>query len=244
MVGLGDLPGGAVLSEANAVSSDGLTVVGESNSASGMEAFRWTARGGMVGLGDLPGGQFRSAAQGISADGLTIVGTAGSASGSEAFRWTASRGMVGLSDLLGGAFFSEAHDVSAHGLIVVGHSISASGDEAFIWDSLNGMRSLQVVLTDDLGLNLSGWTLSTALGVSDDGLTIVGRGINPAGFSEAWIAIVPAPGSVTMLALVGLLAVRRRSVQRRRSTGNNRRTQYGLLRGGLPLYNCNATQTM
>ncbi len=35
------------------LSADGSVVVGVSNSASGTEAFRWTAGGGMVGLGDL-----------------------------------------------------------------------------------------------------------------------------------------------------------------------------------------------
>ena len=49
--GLGFLPG-ASYSEANAVSADGLVVVGASTYASGdAQAFRWTAAGGMVGLG-------------------------------------------------------------------------------------------------------------------------------------------------------------------------------------------------
>ncbi len=34
------------------------------------------------------------------------------------------------------------------------------GDEAFIWNSSQGMRSLKQVLTNDYGLNLTGWTLS------------------------------------------------------------------------------------
>lgn len=48
--GLGDLPGGNIFSQAAGVSADGSVVVGQSNSASGGEAFRWTAGGGMVGL--------------------------------------------------------------------------------------------------------------------------------------------------------------------------------------------------
>ena len=40
--GLGDLSGGAVSSAATAVSADGLVVVGESESGSGTQAFRWT----------------------------------------------------------------------------------------------------------------------------------------------------------------------------------------------------------
>src|SRR5215510_14161600 len=53
---LGSLPGGIFHSDARGVSADGMVVVGGSNSASGFEAFRWTAAGGMVGLGVLPGG--------------------------------------------------------------------------------------------------------------------------------------------------------------------------------------------
>ena len=55
-MGIGDLPGSTFESRARAVSADGLVVVGGGRSASGREAFRWTASGGMVGLGDLPGG--------------------------------------------------------------------------------------------------------------------------------------------------------------------------------------------
>jgi len=38
--GLGDLPGGSVYSGANGISADGSVVVGASESASGLEAFR------------------------------------------------------------------------------------------------------------------------------------------------------------------------------------------------------------
>ncbi len=71
---LGDLPGGGGFSDARAISADGSTVVGTSQSASGFEAFRWTSSGGMGGLGDLPDGGFDSGAVGASGDGSTIVG--------------------------------------------------------------------------------------------------------------------------------------------------------------------------
>src|SRR5688572_13401343 len=90
LTALGDLPGGTFSSRALAVSSDGSTVVGDSNSASGVEAFRWTAAGGMVGLGDLPGDTFSSGARGVSSDGSVVVGGSRSASGNEAFRWTSA----------------------------------------------------------------------------------------------------------------------------------------------------------
>jgi hypothetical protein len=60
-----------------------------------------------------------------------------------------------------------------------------------------------------LGLDLSGWTLTAATGVSDDGSVIVGRGINPSGDPEAWRAEVPelAPPSIPALPGRALLLV-------------------------------------
>jgi len=216
MIGLGDLPGGIVSSRAFDVSADGSTVVGVGHSGwyypSGSgEAFCWTPATGMVGLGRLPGGSLVSYALGISADGSTVVGSSGSGSGYEAFRWTSDGGMVGLGDLPGGSFSSSASDVSADGSIVVGRSESALGDEAFIWDNANGIKSLRDVLVNDYGLDLTGWTLSYAKGISDDGLTIAGYGINPNGYTEAWIATIPEPASAVLM-IVGatIISLRRR----------------------------------
>ncbi len=190
MVGLGDLAGGSFESRAYGVSSDGLVVVGRGTSASGWEAFRWTSGGGMVGLGDLAGGSFWSHAFGVSSDGSVVVGFGNSASGSEAFRWTSGGGMVGLGDLAGGSFDSSAFGVSSDGSVVVGRGNSASGYEAFIWDAANGMRSLKTVLTG-LGVNMTGWTLTRARGISADGLIVMGYGTGPSG-SEAWVANLDA----------------------------------------------------
>jgi PKD repeat protein len=53
------------------------------------------------------------------------------------------------------------------------------------------MRNLKSVLTAG-GLDLGGWTLSMAWGVSADGSTIVGAGLNPEGQAEAWRATLGA----------------------------------------------------
>ena len=73
---------------------------------------------------------------------------------------------------------------------MVGTSIlgkRAQWSEAFIWDKEKGMRSLKSVLENDYNLDLAGWKLQGANDVSDDGLTIVGNGINPDGNFEAWM---------------------------------------------------------
>jgi probable HAF family extracellular repeat protein len=192
VVGLGSLLIGDY-SRASGVSADGSVVVGNS----GDQAFRWTQGTGMVGLGYLPGvNGFLgfSTANGVSADGSVVVGYSNGGNGFngnliEAFRWTQAGGMVGLGVLSGG-IASYANGVSADGSVVVGYSATDpfTGAEAFIWNSTQGMRSLQQVLTNDYGLDLTGWSLNRANAISADGLTVVGFGTNPNGLTEAWIA--------------------------------------------------------
>ena len=81
---------------------------------------------------------------------------------------------------------------------------------AFIWDSARGMRDVKALLEDDFGFDLTDWHLKEAVGVSYDGLTIIGNGINPAGQDEAWIAQVPEPGTLSLLMAGVLLMSRRR----------------------------------
>ncbi|MCH8043093.1 MAG: PEP-CTERM sorting domain-containing protein [Planctomycetes bacterium] len=228
MVGLGDLPGGSVSSSAMAVSADGSKVVGRSESESGREAFLWTPDNGMVGLGVLDG-FVTSSAHSISADGSVVVGSSGRDNFdfpflNQAFMWTADGGMVGLG-YLPGTEKSSADAVSADGSVVVGTSGQSLSPEAFIWDATHGMRNLQDVLTDEFGLNLTGWTLNSVYDISDDGSVIVGSGRNPLGESEAWRAEIPEPSSVLLLVsgLISLFAYgrgkRRRAVNVLPSSG-------------------------
>jgi uncharacterized membrane protein len=162
----------------------------------------------MISLGD-----DRGTADAVSADGLTIAGSFNFGLGNEAATWTAGGGWVGLGDLPGGIHHSFVRDISGDGSIVVGQSETDAGRETFIWDTAHGMRRLQDVLAADYGLDLDGWDLVEALGISSDGLAIVGSGINPAGDHEAWIATIPEPSTAALLALglVGIAMRRRRS---------------------------------
>jgi probable HAF family extracellular repeat protein len=206
LVGLGDLPGGGPMGDSMAydTSADGSVITGTGHSPMS-EAFRWTEQGGMVGLGILPGME-ASTAYSISADGLVVVGNSvryadldgDGLMDQEAFRWTQSDGMVGLGDLPGGGVHSNAIGVSADGSVIVGWGTTDQGQRAFIWDEANGMRSLEDVLINIYGIDLTGWTLTNAYDISADGMTIVGEGSNM-GDSEAWVATVPGPnGSITI----------------------------------------------
>lgn len=223
--GLGFLPGGSY-SVAYAVSGNGSVVFGQSESALGFEAFRWTPEDGMMSLGDLPGGDLYSYAEACSADGQFVVGgsaSAASGSNSEAFIWTEESGMVGLGDLPGGLFKSSANAVSDGGSIVVGNShvgLPPSPGEplfahaAFIWDETNGMRSLQDVLETGLDLDLMGFNLHSATGLSADGMTTVGwmtKDTMAGTLKKPYLACVPEPGTGVLcgLALPGIVMYRR-----------------------------------
>ena len=186
MAGLGDL--GGAFSDAYGVSADGAVVVGGAKVNGTNVAFRWTAADGMQSLGTLPG-HGASYGYGISLDGQAIVGYAATGSTSQAFLWTAAHGMAPLGDLSGGDFYSRANAANADGSVVVGTSRVATGgggDRAFIWDASGGMREVAAALAD-LDVDTSGWTLTSATGVSADGLIVAGVGTHN-GKTEGWVA--------------------------------------------------------
>jgi probable HAF family extracellular repeat protein len=179
--------------EAWGASADGSVVVGKTVSSGKGWAFRWTQTTGVVNLGELPGGNYYANAYGVSSDGAVVVGYAASkALGAEvAFRWTSAEGMVALSNL-----DSAALAASTDGSIVVGYFGDMFTQEgAFVWDKQHGMRYLQDVLENECGLNLDGWTLERASGISSDGLTIVGWGWNADHNQEAFLATTPVAAS-------------------------------------------------
>lgn len=221
MIGMGD-----ALSEGFGISSDGSVVVGDAYDAHGFRSRRW--EGGV----EIQPCSDESTAFDASADGTVVVGVAGyilsGVTVGQGFRWTESGGVTypypaaahGVSDdgsaVAGEGFYwtesggiqtldGTAYGISADGLVLVGES---SGS-ASIWDDTNGMRDIKNILENG-GLDLSGWTLSRAMAIAVDGLTIVGYGTNPDGYTEGWVATVPEPATLSLMALGGLALLRRR----------------------------------
>lgn len=163
------------------VSADGGSVAGTraDQDLKELEAFLWTAVGGMQGLGFHPDGGEGSLANDLSADGQVVVGMAGYFEDiqtediqNEAFRWTESDGMEVLGFYPIGCC-SFAVGVSADGSVVVGYGlVDTTGGiteiEAFRWTEGSG-----IVGIGDLP---GGATSSGSYSVSADGSVIVGVG--------------------------------------------------------------------
>ena len=186
---LGVIPGGWV-ARGTGVSGDGAVIAGWSYIGPQIFAFRWTQETGMESLGTLPEGSYSSAAA-ISRDGEVIVGRADVGGPTHMFRWTASNGMEDLGRLAGWQY-ALANATNADGSVIVGEAYQPGGGDsrAILWKRGLGVVNLNTYLVD-AGVDLTGWILSDAIGVSDDGRTIVGMGAH-IGRYEAWIATLPS----------------------------------------------------
>lgn len=191
---LGKLEGDTLLSKATIVSEDGRTVIGSMKDSKWEGIFTWTQQSGMTKLDGVTG---IPVAGNSHAD--IVVGFTRSDSGVEAFRWSEFDGVRMLGDLPGGNYSSTALGVTEDGNTVIGSSDTIihhdgqdfSGFEAFIWTDCGGMRRLADLLTEDYGVDLTGWTLLTANAITPDGSRIVGDGINPDGKHEPFLVTLP-----------------------------------------------------
>lgn len=178
-MGIGDLPGGDVFSDAVAISNDGSTVVGRSKNAAGDHAVRWTvSEGNLQPLGLLDGAS-SSWANGANYDGSVIVGWSPNGN-SEAFRWTASTGMVELplppnSTDLDKNDIGSAFGVSDNGRVVAGYH---NGPGPVVWKD---------GIVAELPSAPGTWGSGRALAVSGSGSFIVGHTHKEGVVSEAFL---------------------------------------------------------
>jgi probable HAF family extracellular repeat protein len=230
MIGLGDLPGGGLVSSASDVSPDGRVVVGEGTSALGQEAFLWTQNGGIVGLGDLPDGNFFSTALAVSANGALVVGQGSSAAGYEAFIWDASRGMrslrnvlindFGLGSSLAGWTLTAANDISADGQFIVGSGINPDGNQEAWLARLTSEPAFPGDFNNDGAVDAADHVVwRTGLGTTytardyDDWRAHFGK-IAGSGASDRADAAVPEPTALT-ICVVAMIAWLTRAVSAR-----------------------------
>ena len=198
MIGLGTL-GTGQSSVANAINADGTIIVGSSGlDPESQTPFRWTASGGMEPLEQFPGEVLTSEPLGISADGQTIVGWSAIGTSQVAVRWT-DAGIESLGNappFEASRLFAQA--ANEDGSVIIGWGQAGTRLTAMYWTQTDGVRPLADVLTNDFGLDLSGWSLSVALDVTTHAATgrtaIVGSGLNPRGETEAFLAVLdPTP---------------------------------------------------
>lgn len=199
-------------SAARSISGDGSTIVGYGVNQDGLlEAFRWTEPTGAVGLGTIDDPNYvHSFASATSTDGDVVIGSAFNGLSHRGFRWTATGGMEDIGYIVENGTSTKAIDVSADGRVIVGWTGGSFG-KAFLWDADHGMRDLRDVLSELAGADLmAGWTRMGATGISADGLWITGKGINPSGEQEIWVAHIPAPPTLGLI-LAGAALLRRRT---------------------------------
>ena len=201
-------------SRAAGISGNGQYVVGAAfQTASGSSInvpMRWQIGGTMQTLSGFPLQPTGDGGYSIDAsyDGSVITGSwrfgLGTTGHTEAFRWTAATGPVTLGDLPGGSIYSVSTAISADGKTIVGYGTTEQGQEAFLWREGVGMWRLSDVLSDEYGLNVQGYRFASAVGISNDGLTILGDNflVNLSPVPE------PAKSTFFFLALVALVVGR------------------------------------
>ena len=193
----------AVGSVATACTTDGAFAVGTANS----QAVRWSATGSEFAISIT--GSTQAHARAISDNGLIIAGDCTVGGVTQAFRWTQSGGATRLG-LLAGGDYSQGYGISADGSVIVGQAASTFGSRAFLWTEATGMVDLNAYLSS-VGVDMSGWTLKYAAGISADGSAISGTGeFN--GAQRAFVVTglsIPSPATLPLIA-ISLVACRRR----------------------------------
>jgi probable HAF family extracellular repeat protein len=216
VVGLGYLRTQGTYSEALAISRDGTTIVGNSQSfGSGgpFEAYYWREGIGMQALPGLPNAPAVSThAYATSADGRFVVGDAlATLSTYRAIRWTTDGGMLDLGTL-SGYRVARAFGVSDDGRTVAGNLSSSSTlpSTAFVWTEGLGMELMSVFLARNGVVMPNGVIITQCNAVSGDGLTFAGVAFRSDLGSQGFVATIPGPSVLMVLGLRLLTVTRRR----------------------------------
>lgn len=177
------LPANSTASYGGDASADGTVVAGSAMISGSMRPVRWV-NGVPVPI-TLPGGFTQGDGIAISADGLVITGSiTDTGNVRRVLRWTAAGGVQNLGGTFGGG-----REINSDGSVIVGWQAPLGWNRAFFWTSATGIVDLETHLLS-LGVNLDGWTIEAAQGVSADGRTILGQGTHN-GVTEGFLVRLP-----------------------------------------------------
>ncbi len=193
-------------SNAASISGDGLTIVGDGRGPGSMVGFSMNREAAAPSPVDIVATATADAVMAANLDGSVIVGRLGG----HGFRFS---GEAAPLDSFGGGWTENALALSDDGSIVVGSAWhpALNASVAVIWDAQGHATRLDDLVAQQLGLDISGWSLTAATGVSGDGRTIAGYGLNPSGLTQGFVVTVPAPSPVTLVLLgLGCVACARR----------------------------------
>lgn len=151
---LANLLGGTSTSDrANAISWNGQTLVGQSNSlAYGLRATVWQGTNLGEVLPDVAGGTVFNEALAVNSDGSVVVGWGTGPDGSLAAKW--DMGVLNvLGDLPTGSVSARSTAVSGDGLVVYGRGTTANGSTSWRWTQQTGMVQIEPDAVGQLGFN-------------------------------------------------------------------------------------------
>ena len=171
-------------------------------SGSPEQAYFYDPINGVQFLGDFAGGLNRSVGAALNDNGV-VVGEATNEVGRRAFMWDSVNGMVDLGAL--DPTFQESFALAVNNAgQVTGYSANLE-DSIFLWDSVNGMRDLSTLIID----NPNNLIMGEGYGINSSG-SIVGWGAFQSGQKAIYVEAVPEPGTIAVLAGIGMIAARRR----------------------------------
>jgi uncharacterized membrane protein len=184
----------------NDASSDGNVLVGieATSGQSPHYVLRWTPTNGIEQLPIPSGLAFEDAPPlQISGDGNVVWGNRYKVINGSfhdyPYIWTEAGGYVPLLNDMPTGINIKFFDTSENGTMFVGehHDFDPPHTwRAIVWSETAGITFLDELLPK-LGIDLTGWQLRRATGVSADGSVIVGRGMNPNGQFSSWIVTLP-----------------------------------------------------
>lgn len=199
-------------SRANAVNDNGSVVAGWQDDSFGFRQAAVWINGVQTTITDNVGSQVGEALA-ISGDGQWVTGIAAN---DRSWRYnTITSDFEYLEPVDGFPFLPNAIGASMtdDGSTIVGtvHSIGPSLFGAgYIWREGVGTTSMNDYF-DALGVAYeAGFNFSVPVGVSGDGNTFVGLGLDASGFATGWVVTIPSPAGAALLGLGGLVTLCRR----------------------------------